>query len=437
MNMAGNSSIRLHPAWLLLWLPLLVGLQAVPHTGGLRTLLLLVGMTYTVALLRIASSSPPLAPDKFVTLTFWALLVWLVCQTVFIAHAPTAALKALIGDWGKLLLMALLGLGLAKTARQPVWVCVGLFVGAYLHVLSVLGYQAIALLSGRGLVFQMSLLSEYPLASYYCVSAIAWLLPDFVARCWRKKSFFPWPTWFSVILLGMALLAEALLKTKSGHVTLAVIGLTMALALFSISGNKRLLLGGMASVTLLLGAMLMLSGDRWSKLVQSLRGAQADTVSLQVFVTDAAPIPEGVDHSFYMRAVRGWRGIKGAIEHPLGVGYGPDVFKRYIESSLGIDNGINSSNSGLIDFTLAVGMPGLVLLILLGTGLIVRGWHAYTHGQVAGLALAMLVIHQLGSYALDGTLGGSRLTGPALVIAALWGICRKYPGDSSGALAHR
>lgn len=171
-----------HPAWLLLWLPLLVGLQGVPHTGGVRTLALLAGIIHVVALLRGLPISLPLARDRFVTLTFLMLLVWLVCQAAFIAAVPVAALKALTDDWGKLILMALLGLGLAKVARQPAWLYVGLFAGAFLHVLSVLGYQADALFSGRGVVFQGSFLSEYPLASSFCVSAIIWLLADAMAR---------------------------------------------------------------------------------------------------------------------------------------------------------------------------------------------------------------------------------------------------------------
>jgi hypothetical protein len=419
-----------HPAWLLLWLPLLVGLQGVPHTGGGRTLALLAGIIHVVALLRGSPVSLPLARDRFITLTFWMLLVWLVCQTAFIAPVPVAALKALADDWGKLLLMALLGLGLAKVVRKPVWLYVGLFAGAFLHVLSVLGYQADALFSGRGVVFQGSLLSEYPLASSFCVSAIIWLLADAMARYWRKLPLFPWSLRVSLVLLGMALLAEALLGTKSGHVMLAAVGLTAALALLTRPGGSHLrrLTMGVVLLAMLSGVMLQLSGDRWSGLAQSLRAAQAEAISLQVFVTDDTAIPAGTNHSFYMRALRGWQGIEGAIEHPLGIGYGPDVYKRYLKTRFGLDNGIDSSNSGLIDFTLAVGTPGLVLLLLLCAGLIRRGWQAFTKDQVAGLVLVMLVIHQLGRYALDGTIGGSRLTGPVLAIATLWGICRQYLG---------
>lgn len=434
MDQAHKSSLSQHPAWLLLWLPLLVGLQGVPHTGALRTLALLVGMIHVVALIRTAPAALTLTRDRLVVLTFWTLMFWMVCQTSFIAHAPVTSFKALVGDWAKFILMALLGFELAKAVQQPLWLYTCLFSGAFLHVLSVLGYQGWALLSGHGIIFQRSFLSEYPLASYFCISAIIWLFADLLSRLWRKRPFFPWPRAVSIVLLGMALLAEAFLQTKTGHVVLAVIGLTMILALFAIGGRK-LLFVGVVSLFMLLGAMLVVGDNRWSGLMQSLRGAQADNVSLQVFVSDAAPIPEGVNHSFYMRAVRGWQGIKGVMEHPLGVGYGPDVFKRYLKISLGIDDGINSSNSGLIDFTLAVGAPGLVLLLLLCVSLFERGWRAYTQGQVAGLALSMFVIHQLSHYALDGTLGGSRLTGPALAIAALWGLCRKYPGDSRTALS--
>lgn len=430
MNETHSPWMPTHPAWLLLWLPLLVGLQGVPHTGGVRTLALLAGLIHVVALLRIAPASPHLAHDRFITLAFWMLLLWLVCQTAFVAQMPIPAFKALADDWGKLILMALLGFSLAKVIQQPVWLYVSLFAGTFLHVLSVLGYQAHALLSGRGVASQGSFLSEYPLASYFCVTAIIWLLADAMARYWRKSPLFPWSMRASLVLLGMALLAETFLRTKSGHVMLAVVGLTAVLALLAAPGGNylRRLATGITLLVLLVGASLHLSSDRWSGLAQSLRAAQDDAISLQVFVTDDTPIPAGTDHSFYMRALRGWQGIEGLIEHPLGIGYGPDVYRRYLKTRFDLDNGINSSNSGLIDFTLAVGAPGLILLLLLCGGLIRRGWQVFVQGRETGLVLVMLVIHQLGRYALDGTLGGSRLTGPVLAIAAMWGICRQDAG---------
>lgn len=427
MSPKHEPSLPHHPAWLLLWLPLLVGLQGVPHTGGLRTLALLAGVIHVIALHCTSRPSQPLAQDRFVTLTFWFLVIWLIYQTAFIAPVPIAAIKALAGDWWKIILMAMLGLGLSKAIKQPVWLYVAMFAGAFLHVCSIFGYQANALLHGRGIIFQRSLLSEYPLASYFCVSAIIWLLTDAISRHRYKSPLFPWSLRVSLALLGMALLAEALLRTKSGHVMLAVIGLTSAVTVLAAPGDNRTrrLATTLALLTVLAGATLLMSGERWAGLAQSLQAAQTGDFPLQAFVTDDTPIPAGANHSFYLRALRGWQGIEGAIEHPLGIGYGPDVYRRYLNTRFGLDDGILSSNSGLIDFTLAVGSPGLVLLLLLCAGLIRRGWQAFTQGQISGLVLMMLVIHQLGHYTLDSTLGGSRLTGPVLAIAALWGLSRK------------
>lgn len=415
-----------HPAWLMLWLPLLVGLQGVPHTGGLRTLALVAGLIHVATLVHGMSHPAPLIRDRLVAPTFGVLLIWLLFQTVFLAAAPTAAFRALAEDWGKLILVAILGLGLAKAIRQTVWLHLALFAGAFLHVLSVLGYQISSLSSGRGLAFKQSWLSEYPLASYFCISAIIWLVADVFARNWHRPALFPWPSWLSLLLLGCSVLAEALLQTKSGHVVLAAIGLAVVLMLLFLPGTNRLrrLALGMVMLLVLSGVTLLAGSDRWHGLARSLGAAQSARLPLQAFISDDAPIPEGSNHSLYLRAVRGWQGVQGIFEHPFGIGYSPDVYRRHLEERFGLPNGISSSNSGLIDFGLAVGMPGLVLLLTLCAGLIRQGWRAFLFGQTAGMVLVLFVIHQLGHYVLDGTLGGSRFTGPVLTIAALWGLSR-------------
>lgn len=416
-----------HPAWLLAWLPFLVGMQGVAHSGGLRTMALLAGLLHVTWLSRTSQSSLP-APthDRSVVVLFFLLLFWLVFHTAVLAPLTVTSFIALADDWGKLLLMVGLGLSLARSICQSNWIFIGLFVGAFLHVPAVLSFQAFTLIGSLETTLQASWLSEYPLASYYCVTAIVWLVVDVIARYSWNNPLFPWSLTTSVLLLGLALLAEILLPAKSGHVMLLCIGMTVVFAIFTIPGKKRIRCFApvVALFIALSTTMWYFNGSRWFGLFESLYAAQPNEAPLVVYITDDAPIPENANHSFYLRAVRGGQAITGIITNPLGLGYGPDVFQRLVKERLGVDHGILSSNSGLIDFTLATGIPGLALLLLLCFALIRSGWSSFRQGRMTGLILVLLVIHQLGRYALDGTLGGSRLTGPTLAIAALWVLSR-------------
>lgn len=419
-----------HPSIVMLWLPLLVGLQGVPHTGGLRTLFLLVGIGHLAWLKRSTSEPLPPLQCKFDCLAFWLLSAWLILHASLLAVDSHTAFRELADNWAKLILMTFIGIWLGKLIMDEAWISIALFSGAFLHVLSVLGAQIISLSNGNGFAFQESLLSEYPLAATFTTIAIAWLLADGVACIKGTRRIFPWPPAVSIVLILLALTAEALLKAKSGEIMFVVLAIIVAAILFGRSGLRRktkiLLAVVCASV---FGLITISSLDRWTKMNESIQAALQGPLPIRALVTDNIDIPAGTDHSFYMRALRAKVGLEGIASHPWGIGFSTDVYRRYVNDRYGITDGILSSNSGLLDFTLAAGLPGLLLLLLLAGALIGRGWSAYRNGRAEGLALMLLVVNQLGVYALDGTLAGSRFSGFALIAGALWRLSAMKDGE--------
>ncbi|MBI4997393.1 MAG: hypothetical protein HZC22_10960 [Rhodocyclales bacterium] len=412
-----------HPAALLAWLPLLIGLQGVPHTGAFRTLFLLLGIGHTIWLARSLKRPLPGLHGGGERTAFWLLTAWLVLQSAVLAHEPLLSLRTLAGDWGKLLLMAALGWWLARVLPSTRWLVVALFCGAFLHVLTTLGLQPVSLATGNGIVYRRSLLADYALTSPFTTTAFVWLLADAAGRLWHGRGLFPWSATTSAVLALMALAAEALLQAKSGQVLTVVLIAVACLALLRHPRLGRPWSIGMAAATVIVvGLLVMMGGSRWFGLGQSFDKAWREPIPVQVVVTDNVPMAAGINHSLYMRAVRARVGIEGIAEHPWGLGFDPDVFSRYVKERFGIPQAISSSNSGLIDFTLASGVVGLCLLLILAASLMRCGWRAFVAGRPEGAALALLVLHHLGRYALDGTLGGSRLTGTALAIGALWAL---------------
>jgi hypothetical protein len=92
-------AILRHPAALLAWLPLLIGLQGVPHTGALRTLFLLLGIGHAVWLARSPKRPLPGLHGGIERTAFWLLTAWLVLQSALLATEPLLSLRTLAGDW--------------------------------------------------------------------------------------------------------------------------------------------------------------------------------------------------------------------------------------------------------------------------------------------------------------------------------------------------
>lgn len=433
--MINARSLSGHPASLMIWLPFLIGLQGIPHTGALRTLFLLVGVVHLFWLRSTVPTPLPQFHGGVVRSTFWLLTAWLVLQSALIAPEPLPALQALTGDWAKLILMAALGLWLARVVPDRRWIAVALFSGAFLHVLATLGLQLVSLASGGGLVYNRSSIADYALTSPFTTTALAWLLADGTARLWHGRSLFPWPAIVSAILALMALAAEALLMAKSGQVMTAILVAAVSLALLTNPRLRRRWSISLTAAGVVAVALVVVVGEsRWSSIDGSFRAAWHQPVPLQVVVTDDVPLPANLNHSLYIRAVRARVALEGVAEHPWGLGFGPEVFGRYVTERYDIPKGISSSNSGLIDFALANGVIGLCLLLFVTGSLIWRGWRTFLAGRPEGAALALLVLHHIGRYTLDGTLGGSRFTGMALAIGALWALSvmekRGSPADS-------
>lgn len=421
--MAEIRAILGHPAALLAWLPLLVGLQGIPHTGAVRTLFLLLGIAHTIWLARSRPAVPSGSAAGVEKLLFWALTAWLVVQSAFIAQDSWLSLRMLAGDWGKLLLMVALGWAIARLAPNRQWLVLALFAGAFLHVAATLGRQLASLAMGGGLVFQQSLLADYALTSPFTTTALAWLLADGAARIWHGRPLFPWSATVTAVLALSTLAAESLLMAKSGQVITAILIAVASLSLLRHPRLKRHWSFGIAIAGFcVIGLVVLVGASRWSGLHDSFSAAWYEPIPVQAVVTDDVPLAGNLNHSFYMRAVRARVGTEGVAEHPWGLGFDPDVFSRYVTQRFAIPKGISSSNSGLIDFALANGVIGVALLLLLAVSLMRRGWQAFVAGRPEGAALGLLVLHQLARYTLDGTLGGSRFTGIGLLLGAVWAM---------------
>ncbi|MCX7897673.1 MAG: hypothetical protein N2441_07355 [Rhodocyclaceae bacterium] len=419
-----------HNGVLLVWLPLLVGLQSIPGTGALRTVLLLTGMAHLAWLWRHRApgwSAPPLQAEQRIFL--W-LTAWIGFVAVFVSPTPSSSLAAWLAEWGKLWLMAAMGIVAAQLfpARR---LALALFAGAFLHVLSTLTHQLLSIGRGAGFAFGESLLGNYGYAAPFVTSALAWLLADCLARFRGAAALFPWrlPTTLTLIILSLT--ADAVLRAKASQL---MIGLLFAVcAFFMLIEQRAWEKGAIVLLVLALGsfAAIYVGHDRWQGAVEAMARAWEGTPDIEALTGSAHPEAKvnRLEPSTYVRMSLARMGLEGILAHPYGLGYGADAFGRFVAIRYGVSGAV-SSHSGWIDFALANGILGWALLFALAMALIRRGWLAMQAGNPAGAALALLVTHYFFRAAIDGILSGSRLTGFALIGGALWALSIK---DARGA----
>lgn len=433
--------------WLPGWLFLVVAVYPIPHTIALRNLLLLGGVV--VLLLGLRRRPQPfggLGEARGIGLALAVLTAWLVVQSAVLGLEPRESLLDFKGDWLVALIVAFIGMLAALAVRRdtdrarrvPLLVAAAT-AGWLIHVLWFLGFQA-----WHGLRDGALLLGQTPFAQkdYHSVIAnfaLAVLLAEAVARAALGRRCLPWPTpWLAAALLATGL-ATAMLLARNG-VAVAVALLAAAAAAYFAAGvrSPRALAGLTAAALLAAGlvAWSVQSDARWRGFIGSVR--VATDIDAHRFWLDPAhnappSLPGGqpVEESAYLRMAWATAALREIGRHPLGVGYGHPAFGRAVNDHYGLKTGIQSSHSGLLDFTVANGVPGIVLWLALAALLMRLGWRSFRAGRAEGLMLFLFAFGYLVRCALDGHLSGWPLETYALAAGLLTALAARAPTAES------
>jgi hypothetical protein len=220
-----------------------------------------------------------------------------------------------------------------------------------------------------------------------------------------------------------------------------MLGLFAAVTVIHGRRYRKQILGITLAAAVGMATLGTLVQGRWDGALESIRYGQAIEEHTSWMRTDeyvpgeALRVPEHINESFYLRAAWGTAGLRGLAEHPLGRGYGSNAFGRYLAEKYGVQGAV-SSHSGWLDFALANGIPGLVLLLALSAALCIRGWQSFVNNTgIGGLALAFVTIAYISRCLIDGQISTSKLMAFALVSAVLWGLSRDAdpPSESRSA----
>ncbi len=412
----------------------------IPHTVALRNLFLLMLIGMLVYLRReegpVAKGS--VAPLHNVEIRMLGILtLWMFVQTSLWAVDKAFSFEEFTREWVGTLFVA--WLGYATTRRMstnapvyvgglPAWIAIALFA----HAGWLLVFQATHWAQTGHYALGSTPYGDYSVLSTSINMAFALLIADLTVRWKSSSKLFPWSIWVTRALFLVTAIAVVAVKARNGVITVAVV-LTLLTALLAWrehtrwQSNRGMLVG---LVALMLAASIFVinfkTDPRWATFVETIPIA-LDTQShkawldKQQYPLSTLPSGEQADSSAYDRLAWGKIALEGIASQPQGYGYGLGGFGRYIEERYGV-TGFVSSHSGILDFTLANGLLGLLLLLIFCALLFRQGWLAWTAGNPWGLALMLILTNYFVRILLDGHFGSYRLKMVALLLGILYGL---------------
>lgn len=422
--------------WLPGWLFALYFIYPIPHTIALRNLLLVTGLASCLWIIR-GDHSGPQAWRKLASFrtSGWMLAIlscWLLFQSSFISPYPGLALDMLRGDWLNELLVAFIG-GCAVLAMQRSDARRGiaiLTVALFAHALLLFFYQIWLWISGGGYPSRLTPFANIDYHSTLLTALVALLLGDLSSRLIAGRAALAISSRTEILMLFLALVTTIILTARNA-VIISFVLLVLTAAVFFLTGRRRLgrwvtpAILAVFLVSSIVGWIGLRSDPRWEGFVEAATAA-FDTQSNRSWLDGekyAPPLTKSgqpVEESAYLRLAWAKVAVEQIERYPLGLGYGHKAFGWAVNRSYNLQTGHESSHSGLLDFTLANGIPGLLLWLAFSAALIVAGWRAFRKdGSPAGLMLVFSVVAYLVRCTVDGHLSGFRLEMFALLVGVL------------------
>lgn len=236
------------------------------------------------------------------------------------------------------------------------------------------------------------------------------------------------------LLFVVGLCAHYFVRNRNGNVVF-LLEMAMVLMCFYYLCRDRFSKAAAFYIAILSSAILAASGmlffkadQRWNELLETLPIA-LDTKDNTVWLTrDAKTYPsleDGrvVDNSNYDRVAWAKEGVLLVIDQPLGTGFNRNAFGDGVDTKYernGLSRG-GHSHSGLIDFTIANGLPGLVLWIGFIFSMVGIGVVNLTYGKLwSGIFLMVYPPSYLIRSLLDSVIRDNYLQQFMFVVGLVW-----------------
>ena len=397
---------------------LLFFILPIPGTIALRYSLLLVLLTLIVFSWRRCQFGRLFKERQISSLLIWlaALTCWLLVQAVWISDESAWALGEIRGQWLPALLTAAIGLGVVLISRHLDISRSKLLGGLVLLLFAQTIFSLIVSLPGflaNGAFSQSkTLLTAGKLEiSYWNNILLAFLAVDGLSRWIYRQALTTLSLPFLFIGIAVVFLSNLAFGARNGMIGAGLLLSSLALLVLwherqKIGVGKAL--GFVGGAVLLIGLLAWANyqmDERWQRFEETARIAWQGTQHDAWLDPDSASLPvlksgQPVEASAYLRISWIRAGLDLIAEYPWGVGYGRNAFGHALRKTT--ETGLGHAHSGIVDWTLGVGLPGLLLWLGFFSWLLWQGMRRYfVRRDPAGLILTFVVGGFLGRMLLD------------------------------------
>lgn len=377
-------------------------------------------------------------------LVILALTVWIILSISLWGEQQQSSYREFLGHWALPLACGVIGLRVASIAKYYSWnaerlatlVASGLLFGIVLHNIFIivcgvylgqipfrqaptmyLPDMFYAIKNGQS-IFSVLNGSTLQQLSYTNNILAALLAAEVVQRILVKRPFLMFSNLFLAFAIGMVLLCSYTVSVRNGNAGL--ITLILFSSLFVLI-NLRSAISTKAIVSLALAVFMVVSSlgflayradPRWQRVVETASVAWDSATGLEWLKqsNDTYPTLKGgqqVDISAYERIGFVREGLSLIKETPLGTGFHRNAFNYGLDKKFEL-NGSKSgmhAHSGVIDFAIANGLPGILMWFLFLWTLFVAGWRVFRtskdHPQI-NIAPALMLIFIVTGFATRG-----------------------------------
>lgn len=358
----------------------LIFILSVPHTIAIRNGLLYLLFIFLSFIVWKDRKKVKEFFEKSGIKTIYILLgivsLWILFNTIAISHEIKWSLDEFRGQWMTPLLYVACGsmLGLLTFKEKVITkevLITAVFYAIFIHILYVDLVAAHKYLHTKSLISRYGGLTDSPvLANYLTNILLAFIVSEFVYRNRTKKRILQINPGLLFVIFGAVVFSSLVEGMRNGSVAVVFLG-TMGV-IFFLYNNKnyskkiKTILSFVIIISLSVPIIYNLKKDtRWKTLIDTIPIAMDTKANKHWLNKKKYKIPKlengkDVSGSNYLRVAYAYEGSKLIIENPMGIGFGRNAFGHGLEMKYGEGRG-KHSHSSVIDFTIGVGIPGLII----------------------------------------------------------------------------